>query len=218
MAAPDFLSDPRGIGLCLAEFGISVSGAQIQALSVYLDLLERWQSSINLVSGASLKDAVRRHILDSAQLVTFLPSDARRLVDLGSGAGFPGLVLAILRSDLEVYLVESDQKKCAFLESVSRETGVGVIVQSCRIEEAFKRLPMPDVLTARALAPLVNLLGYADPWFQAQPDLVALFPKGRDAAKEIEGAQGNWAFRCETFPSVTDPFAQILRVSALRKR
>jgi 16S rRNA (guanine527-N7)-methyltransferase len=214
MGLSSSVSDPRGFGPSLARAGVCSSADQIEKLGVYLDLLERWQSAINLVSPASLPNAVERHILDSAQLIPHLPPGAQSLVDLGSGAGFPGLVLAILRPGLEVHLVESDQKKCAFLERVSRETGACVRVCSERIE-AFSGSFAVDVLTARALAPLSALLSYAQPWFSANPALTGLFLKGAGVDVEIKAAQALWSFSYGTFSSVTDAQGRILKIGGL---
>ncbi len=209
------LSDPRGFGPSLARAGVCPSADQIETLGLYLTLLERWQGAINLVSPASLPNAVERHILDSAQLIPHVPPGAQNLVDLGSGAGFPGLVLAILRPGLKVHLIESDQKKCAFLECVSRETGACVRVYPERIE-AFSAPFAVDVLTARALAPLSGLLSYAQPWFSVNPAMTALFLKGAGAGTELQDAQALWSFSCETIPSVSDAQGRILKVRGLQ--
>src|SRR5690606_37210828 len=127
---------------------------------IYVDLLRRWQDVKNLVGPRTLDQIWTRHIADSAQLLRLAP-DARRWIDIGSGAGFPGLVLAILmreEPDREVHLVESNSRKCAFLRAVSRETGARAQVHAGRIQDVLPRLGGADVLTARALAPLPELL------------------------------------------------------------
>ena len=123
-------------------------------LKTYLSLLEKWQPKINLISNNTLDIAWDRHFEDSLQLLNILPEGEKTLFDLGSGAGFPGLVLAIAREDLNVHLVESDQKKCSFLKTVSRETKTPVEIHNSRIE-TVSRETSPDIVTARALASLV---------------------------------------------------------------
>ena len=120
---------------------LTVSRETIDRLSIYANLLEKWNPRINLVSRSTLDDLWSRHIVDSAQLFELAPVTAKHWVDLGSGGGFPGLVIAILakelRPELEVVLVESDQRKCAFLRTVSRETNCGAVVHSKRVEEIW---------------------------------------------------------------------------------
>lgn len=186
---------------------------QLDRLAAYLDLLRRWQRTINLVGAASLDDAWRRHLLDSAQLVALIPPSARRLVDLGSGAGFPGLVIAIL-SDIAVTLVEADVRKCAFLNEAARITGTAVAVRSGRIESIS---PEPaDVVTARALAPLPKLLDYAVKWLA--PKGICLFPKGRGVATELTAADEIWKMRRASFPSSSDTDAVILKIDEISRR
>ncbi len=170
-------------------------------LDLYKDALRKWGRSINLVGPKTLEDLEDRHFVDSARLLRLMPRDARRVVDFGSGAGFPGLVLALLSDKISVQLIESDQKKCSFLRHVSRETNSSarVDVLCSRIEAA--QVGPVDVLTARALAPLSQLCVYAAPWFEVSPGLVCLFPKGRQVREEIEAARADWAFEDEIVPS-----------------
>ncbi len=184
-----------------------------EKLDLYEALLRKWQAKINLVSKNTLDDAWERHFLDSAQLEALLPENAKTLVDFGSGAGFPGLVLAVLRTDIEVHLVESDERKCAFLRNVSRETLTPATVHGIRIENA----PVfhADVLTARALADLKLLLEYSLPWFQENPTLVAFFLKGQKAEQEIEQAEEFFHFESELLESATDKSGRIIKVSNL---
>lgn len=184
---------------------LNVSRETIQRLEAYLDLLARWQGTVNLVGGSTLADPWRRHILDSGQLWRFWPDGARRLVDLGSGAGLPGLVLAILGAP-ETHLVESDRRKAAFLREAARATGTEVTVHACRIE-AVPALDA-DVVTARALAPLAGLIAMAERFIA--PATLCLFPKGRDAAAELAEARRHWRMVAEIHPSRTDPEARIL--------
>ncbi len=149
---------------------------------------------------------------DSAQLARLVPAEAVSLVDLGSGAGFPGLVLAIVlkeRKPMRVTLVESDTRKAAFLREVARQTGVPVDILSTRIEnpETQRRIGQVDVVTARALAPLSRLLGLAAPYLA--PRTVGLFLKGRDLGGEISEARVGWQFDVALIASMTDAEGQI---------
>lgn len=179
----------------------------------YETLLWKWQKAVNLVAPSTLPDAWHRHFADSAQLVGFIPENARKVVDLGAGAGFPGLVLAIVlmerQQPVRVTLIESDTRKAAFLREVARQTGAPVDILSMRIEntETQRRVGRVDVVTVRALAPLSRLLGLAAPFFG--PRTVGLFLKGRDLQGEIDDARGDWQFDVEIVPSMSDPEGQI---------
>lgn len=186
---------------------------QMERLHAYLALLGRWQPRINLVGANTLDDPWRRHFLDSAQLAPLLPASAARLVDLGSGAGFPGLVLAIL-TDVPVTLVEADQRKCAFLVEAARVTATPVTILPARIES---QAPADaDVVTARALAPLPKLLAYAVNWLA--PNGICLLLKGRSVANELTEAQKNWKMQVASFLSRSDAAAMILRIDQISRR
>lgn len=196
---------------------IPVSRETDALLKRYQSLLAKWQDKINLVSPTTLSQSWVRHFEDSLQLVPHIP-EAESLYDLGSGAGFPGLVLAIARPDVSTTLIESDSKKCAFLQAVSRETGVKVRVLNTRIEEAARMEAAPAIITARALASLSELLSYIAPWTGARPDLTALFLKGASFQTEIDAAiAAGWRFDLEHWPSKTDPAARLLRLQNIRK-
>ena len=196
-----------------------VSRETMDQLRLYYDLLIKWQARINLISPATVSDAWNRHFVDSTQLLPLMPEDPTTLYDLGCGAGFPGLVLAICRPNLAVTLIESDAKKCAFLQAVSRETGVSVKIQNSRIEAATAALAPPDFISARALASLEKLFGYVQPWAENNPDLKMIFPKGAQFQTEIDEAQAaGWIFECTQRASVTDQAARILSISGLRRR
>jgi len=170
-----------------------------QNLKLYLELLIKWQSSINLVSPQSLSVAKERHFDDSLQLVDYI--DQNQIVfDLGSGAGFPGLVLAMARPDLDVTLIESDHKKCTFLSTVSRETKTPVNIVNQRIESVELKT-VPDIITARALAPLDKLLEYAFPFVDKNESLKCLFLKGEAASGEVDQARERFSFDLESFSS-----------------
>ncbi len=185
---------------------IPVSRETRARLEALLALLARWQRRINLVGPASMADPWRRHILDSAQLFRHLPGPDIRLLDLGSGAGFPGMVLAIM-GVREVHLVESDRRKAAFLREAARETGAdNVRIHVARIEEME---PFPvEVVTARALAPLPRLLELAAPFFG--PRTTGLFLKGRNLDAELTAARRHWRMQAEIEPSLSSAEGRIL--------
>lgn len=189
-----------------------VSRETLDRLQAYADLLVKWQNSINLVGRSTLGDVWRRHMLDSAQLFPLLPKGTRTLVDFGSGAGFPALVLAILGVP-EVHLIESDVRKGAFLREVARVTATPVVVHSRRIEamEPFAA----DVITARALAPVAQLLDFATPFLG--PTTCCLFLKGQNVEAELTEAHKMWNISVERHPSRTEPAATILRLSEVRR-
>nr|WP_249732155.1 16S rRNA (guanine(527)-N(7))-methyltransferase RsmG [Roseococcus sp. SDR] len=176
----------------------------------YLRLLLTWNARINLIAAVPEEEAWQRHILDCWQMLPLLPPGP--LADIGSGGGLPGLVIAIGREE-ETHLVESDRRKCAFLMEVARTLGLHhVRVHPMRIEAA--RLPKIEVLTARALAPLTDLLAHAARILA--PSGTAVFLKGRTAEAELTAAAPHWLMRTERFPSRTDAQATILRLSEIR--
>ncbi|MDX2263349.1 MAG: 16S rRNA (guanine(527)-N(7))-methyltransferase RsmG [Hyphomicrobiales bacterium] len=196
----------------------SVSRETLERFEQYAALLGRWGKAVNLIGPATASDIWRRHFADSAQLLALAPS-FRTWVDLGSGAGFPGLVIAILTANQEdraVHLVESNARKCAFLSDVARRTGVEVRVHDKRVADATREIGVADVVSARALAPLPDLLGHAVGFMRDGG--FGLFPKGRDAQKEIEDARRDWAFQWKTSPSRTDSEAQIIKVWSLEAK
>lgn len=176
-------------------------------LRLFVALLLRWNRRINLIARADEPHVWERHILDSTQLLPLLPAPTGLLVDLGSGAGFPGLVLAIA-TGWQVHLVESDARKASFLRQVARETATAVTIHAARAETLV--LPPAQVVTARALAPLAQLLALAVRFLA--PDGVCLFPKGKSAAEELTEACREWHMRVEQFPSRTSPTATLLRL------
>jgi 16S rRNA (guanine527-N7)-methyltransferase len=169
---------------------------------------------MNLVGASTLADFWRRHFLDSAQLLALAPP-ARRWADLGSGAGFPGLVLAILLRDApgtEVHLVESMAKKCGFLSEVIRELNLPARVHNQRAED----LPLAvDVVAARACAPLTRLLGFARP--SLRRDVRGLFLKGAEVDTELAEARKSWRFTVAVHPSLSDPRGRILEITELAR-
>ena len=193
-----------------------VSRETLDALSLYADLLRRWQRTTQLVAPSTLDTLWSRHMADSAQLLRLAPG-ARRWADLGSGGGFPGLVVAICcigRDGARVHLIESNARKCAFLRAVIRETGAPARVHDARIEAALPPLAAElDAVTARALAPLPELLRLAAPALRAHA--TGLFMKGEDARRELTAAERIWNMRAELLPSLTDPKAAIIRIQDL---
>ena len=190
-----------------------IDAATLERLSVYLRLLEKWQPRINLVGRGSLGDPWRRHMLDSAQLVHLLPERASIIVDIGSGAGFPGLVIAIM-AHRHVHLVDSDARKCAFLSEAARLTKALASVHNQRIE-CLQDLKA-DVVTARACAPLPRLLQYAAPLLR--PGGRCLFLKGEAAAAELTASEKTWMMHLTRLQSRSDPSGTILMVDDLHPR
>ena len=192
--------------------GLDVSRETLTRLETYVALLKKWNPKINLVSKATLNDAWSRHVLDSVQIFEAADFRTGNWVDLGSGGGFPGMVIAILAHDrapdLRVTLVESDQRKCTFLRTVAREVRIDVRVVSDRIE-AIPPLSA-NVISARALAGLPELFTYADR--HRADECVCVFPKGRSWREEVAAAQLQWRFAHTVLPSKTDPEAVILRI------
>lgn len=189
----------------------------VEKLELYADILRTWQKAVNLVSPATIDDIWQRHFTDSAQLLNIVPTK-KSWIDLGSGGGFPGLVIAILTANQEnhsVQLIESNSRKCAFLSEVARRTQTPVIIHEGRIEEIAQKgkAGKADVVTSRALAPLNTLLGLAHGFFSN--DTVGLFLKGREASHEIAEARHNWHFECECVPSRTSGEGRIIEIRSL---
>lgn len=198
----------------------NVSRETLERLRIYETLLKRWQKGTNLVAQATLDQIWHRHFADSAQLLAHAPDSATWL-DLGSGAGFPGLVIAICaanREDGVVHVVESNARKCAFMQEVVRETGCSVEIHQARIESLWgsDRVGTPEVVTARALAPMADLLTLAAPFLG--PGTTGLFLKGRQLQREQLDAAKNWSYDAHLYPSATDEQACIVQVSGLRRK
>ena len=193
-----------------------VSRETLDALNRYADLLRRWQRTTQLVAPSTLPHLWWRHMADSAQLLALAPG-ARRWADLGSGGGFPGVVIAICSIGVEgalVHLIESNARKCAFLRAVIRETGAPARVHDARVEAVLPSIAHDlDVVTSRALAPLPELLRLAAPALRA--GVIGLFIKGEDARRELTAAERIWNMRAELLPSLTDPKAAIIRIQDL---
>ena len=195
--------------------GLNVSRETKANLRDYANLLVKWNQKINLVSASTIADLWSRHIVDSAQIYNLCTDVQGVWADLGSGGGFPGLVIAIiakeLNPDLKVVLVESDQRKATFLRTVIRETSLSATVKIERIE-TLKPIGA-DIVSARALADLSELLGFAQR--HLRPDGTALFQKGAIWQKELVQARKSWSFQSEHFTSVTAPQAVILKIERI---
>ncbi len=182
-------------------------------LRLFVDTLLRWNASINLVARGDIPLLWSRHIADSVQLGSLLGPLPERLIDLGSGGGFPGLVLAI-HYGVHVDLIEEDRRKCAFLREAARLTNAPATVHQTRIEKAT--VPPAAVVTARALASVSRLLDYAEPLLL--PGGECWFPKSRNVDAELEEAGTRWSMRVERVASQTDPSGVILRLSEIARR
>lgn len=195
-----------------------VSRETMGRFECYAQLLHKWQKTINLVSRDSLADLWRRHFLDSAQLAELIPGDRPiTILDMGSGAGFPGLVLAMLGLDhgrqWSVHLVESDSRKAAFLSTVARETGIQAVIHNKRIENLD--LIQVDVITARALAPLDKLINYASRFLT--PEGQCLWLKGVGVEDELTAAGKTWKMTIERIPSRSGSTGVILRIREISR-
>ncbi len=201
--------DPQGFAALSG-----VSRETLARLEAYAGLLVQWSARINLVGANTLGDLWRRHFLDSAQLLPHVPAGTQSLIDLGSGAGFPGLVLAILGVK-GVELVEADSRKCAFLREAARIAAAPVQIRNARIEAVPPHIV--DVVTARGCAPLDRLLLLAQPFIG--PDTVCLFPKGERVAQELTAARQAWTMDLTCHDSRTDPrgIIQCLRRVGLKR-
>ena len=200
----------------LAEYDVSRETAQ--ALDLYVQELTRWQRVKNLVGPDTLVEVWTRHIADALQLLALAPN-SQTWVDLGSGAGIPGLILAIAgreRPMFHVKLIESNARKCAFLTETARRTKAPATIHNARIETAIETCRGTNIVCARALAPLTQLLAWTEPLLTTGTQ--ALFPKGRDASAELTDAAQRWNLEFDSIPSRTDPQARILRITALSRR
>lgn len=196
---------------------MNVSRETSERLALYAERLREWNPRINLVSKSTLADLETRHFADSHQLRALAPTQVAHWVDLGSGGGFPGLIIAICAMEdgnpARVTLIESDQRKAAFLRTVIRETGAPATVLCARIETAPPQ--QADVISARALTDLTGLLGFAER--HLAPGGACLFPKGVTWQKEVGPAQAQWRFDLETTKSQTDPDAIILKIKGIAR-
>jgi 16S rRNA (guanine527-N7)-methyltransferase len=200
----------------MRELGLDVSRETSDRLEALVETLARWQKAINLVGRTTMEDVWIRHVLDSAQLAPLIPTESHTLADLGSGGGFPGLVIAALRPDLDMTLIEVDARKAAFLGEASRRMALQkpprVVIG--RIEEAPPA--KAQVVTARALAPLGQLLGWADR--HRADTAICLFHKGKGWQAELTEAMKDWDIPCQPLSSITNRDAVILRIGSYTAR
>jgi 16S rRNA (guanine527-N7)-methyltransferase len=212
MTPADTTSAPRTAAEFQAAWG--ASDAQMADLSAFLDLLTEWNEKMNLVGPSALAEFWPRHVWDSAQLLRLAP-EARVWADLGAGAGFPGLVLAILLKQtpgVMVHLVESMAKRCRFLSEVAQKLALPVHIHNARAEDLGIRV---DIVTARACAPLPRLLGYAEPYLKR--GATGLFLKGQDVVAELTEATKYWKFEAELTASSSHPDGRVLQVKGLSR-
>lgn len=203
--------------MSLVVAGVNVSRETMSDLEAFAALTAKWTAKINLISRGTRDSIWERHIVDSVQLYRFAPESFEKWVDIGSGGGFPGIVMAILAKEknphAEFVLIESDQRKAAFLRSAARELGLSVQVIAERIETAPEQ--NADVVSARALTALSGLLSLTQR--HLKHDGLALFHKGRQSGHEVADAQKNWSFDLEENASITDPDARILAIRRIDK-
>ncbi len=218
MSAAPALLEPPDPGLALDAAGFAAlsdaTPAQMADLERFREILVDWNGRINLVGASTLDSYWSRHVWDSAQLLPLAP-DALTWADLGAGAGFPGLVLAVLlkgRAGAKVHLVESTAKRCRFLSEVVAALELPAQVHNARAEALKLKV---DVVTARALAPLVRLLGFSAPYFSHGAR--GLFLKGQDTETEIDDARAAWRFDVDVLPSQSDPRGRILSIERLSR-
>ena len=198
--------------------GLDVSRETIERLESFADLTVKWTPRINLIAKGTVADIWDRHIVDSAQIYALAPASFDKWVDLGSGGGFPGIVVAAIAKELQPHasfvLIESDQRKATFLRTAARELELPVTVIAARIEEAPPQ--SADVVSARALASLSALLPLVSRHLADHGR--ALMHKGRQATQEIAEARENWSFALEDHPSITDPDARLLDIQRILAR
>jgi 16S rRNA (guanine527-N7)-methyltransferase len=220
MSAAPALLDPapapaaEAFGPAEFQAATGASDAQMADLEAFRRLLEDWNGKMNLVGPSAMAEFWLRHAYDSAQLMALAPK-AKVWADLGAGAGFPGLVLAILLKDrkgAQVHLVESMAKRCRFLTAVVEALALPATVHNARAEDLTLKV---HVVTARACAPMVKLLGYARPYLRK--NVVALFLKGQDVEAELVESTRCWSFQATLRPSLSSPQGRIVELRRLSR-
>ena len=193
---------------------VTVSRETYKKLCLFHETLIKWQNSINLISNSSIKNIWERHFLDSAQLYTFIRGVDGNIMDFGSGAGFPGMVLAIMGKK-NIHLVESDYKKCVFLKEIAMLTETDITIHNCKIEDlGFINV---DLITSRALAPLTKLITYVEIFINKSLEKKIIFPKllflkGKSYYTEVLEASKNKKIFLKEYPSITDRQGKILYI------
>jgi 16S rRNA (guanine527-N7)-methyltransferase len=211
------MSAPERFGPAEFQAATDVSRETLERLMVFVDLLQRWQERLNLIAASTVPAVWHRHVLDSAQLAVLAPATARRWVDLGAGGGFPGVVIAILKTGepgFEMHLIERIARKCEFLAAAARATAAPITVHKGQIAEVEP--VSADVVAARACAPLAQLL----PMYlrHRAPTGLGLFAKGRSAVQELTQVEALWTLGRDILPSRTDSDSRILRIRSAQKR
>ena len=191
-----------------------VSRETFKKFEIFIEVLLKWQKSVNLISNSTINTIWKRHFLDSAQLYTYSQDIKGNILDIGSGAGFPGMILAMMGNN-NVNLIESDQKKCIFMREVARLTNTKVKIYNCRIEDLDYM--KPELIISRALAPLSKLIEYVDNHMnknieenKVTPKL--LFLKGKNYNNEIYDLLKIRKLEIDIFPSITDDFGKVLYI------
>lgn len=197
--------------------GQNVSRETYDDLVQFSDLVKKWTPKINLIAPSTIPEIWDRHIVDSAQLLQLAPKNFDCWVDIGSGGGFPGIIVAIYakieQPNATVTLIESDQRKATFLRTASRELGLNTKVIAERIEQVSAI--GADIVSARALATLSSLLPLA--MMHLKTDGVCLFHKGKGALAEVTEARKTWQFDLEERASFTDPDARLLAIQRISR-
>jgi 16S rRNA (guanine527-N7)-methyltransferase len=195
----------------------NVSRETIAKLEQYAALVVRWNPHINLVSKSTIPDIWNRHIVDSVQLFQYAGSKLENWLDIGSGGGFPGVVMAVIAQEkaplTRFTFIESDQRKATFLRTAARELGLLVNILAERVEDASPQ--SANIVTARALAPLTELFPYLQR--HLAQDGRAILPKGKTFEDEIQAARLDWRFEIKSYPSMTDAQAKILIVKDIHR-
>jgi len=199
---------------------LDVSRETMGRLETFIALFQKWAKAINLVAPSTLAEAWKRHVVDSMQIYSLHPGP-RTWVDLGSGGGFPGIVTGILLADKGdgwVHLVESNNKKAAFLRTAILETGARASVHATRIEDAPAEIQCCDAISARALADLDLLIQFGLPWAEQNTSLRFFLHKGRDYQREVDKALGRWRFDLVKHASIVEPDSVVLELSNLSRK
>ena len=217
MAAPSASDNDLAADRARALALVDVSRETLARLDRFVELLLVWQRKTNLIAPSTVPSLWVRHIADSLQLVELAPNGTKIWADLGSGGGFPGLVIGCALADVQgacVHLIESNGKKAAFLRAAVRETGAAAEVHAGRIETTA--LDGIEMVTARALAPLNQLLTLLEPLLKKGAQ--ALLPKGQDVDAELTEATKHWRIDGDLVPSKTSAAGRVLIVRALARR
>jgi 16S rRNA (guanine527-N7)-methyltransferase len=197
----------------LDKFNFDVPRETLERLTIFVELLKKWQNHFNLVSRGTIDNIWERHIADSLQLMSYLSNKGIAIADLGTGAGFPGMVLAISGYN-NIELIEANGKKIGFLKEVARLTSTSVKLTNQRIEKC--QLEDRQIFISRALAPLTDLLQYVSPFTNSETSCI--FLKGVSADQEIRNAQEKWTFEYTKTQSIVESTSSIITLKNIRKK